>query len=224
MSSLSHEQRQHAFHQLDEVKRSFAARGWFPGTSGNLSIKAHTEPLLIAVTASGKDKTISTPEDYLIVDAENQPYEATKLKPSAETEIHTAIYRNIPQAGAVFHIHTIDNNLISELYGDTGFVSLKNQELIKGLGIWEEGAEIRIPIVENYADISRLARAVEQVLDCHIPGVLIRNHGIYAWGKNSFEGKRHIESFEFLFAYHLRWLQLRHLTGSNPSPVTVPSP
>ncbi|WCN37354.1 methylthioribulose 1-phosphate dehydratase [Aneurinibacillus uraniidurans] len=211
MSTFTHEARQLAFQQLDQAKLTFAARGWFPGTSGNLSVKISSSPLLVAVTASGKDKTLSTPNDYLVVDAENKPYETTSLKPSAETQIHTAIYRNIPKAGAVFHVHTIANNLISELYGDVGYVTLRDQELIKGLGIWEEGAEIRIPIVENYADIPKLANAVENVLDPRIPGVLIRNHGIYAWGGNDFEAKRHLESFEFLFSYHLQWLQVRHL-------------
>lgn len=213
MSEFTHEARQQAFSQLDQAKLTFAARGWFPGTSGNLSVKISSSPLLVAVTASGKDKTISTPNDYLVVDGNNKPYEATSLKPSAETQIHTAIYRNIPSSGAVFHVHTIANNIVSELYGDVGYVTLRDQELIKGLGIWEEGAEIRVPIVENYADIPKLADAVEQVLDPRVPGVLIRNHGIYAWGRNDFEAKRHLESFEFLFSYHLQWLQVRHLAG-----------
>jgi methylthioribulose-1-phosphate dehydratase len=214
MSALTHEVRQQVFQQLDQVKLTFAARNWFPGTSGNLSIKISSEPLLVAVTASGKDKTVCTPQDYLVVDENSKPYETTSLKPSAETQIHTAIYRNIPETGAVFHVHTIANNIVSELYGDQGYVALRDQELIKGLGIWEEGAEIQIPIVENYADIPRLAQEVERVLNPRIPGVLIRNHGIYAWGRNDFEAKRHLESFEFLFAYHLQWLQVRHLAGS----------
>ncbi|AMA74070.1 methylthioribulose 1-phosphate dehydratase [Aneurinibacillus thermoaerophilus] len=211
MSAYTHEIRQQVFQQLDQVKLAFAARGWFPGTSGNLSIKISSAPLLVAVTASGKDKTVCTPHDYLVVDENSKPYEATTLKPSAETQIHTAIYRNIPEIGAVFHVHTVPNNIVSELYGNQGYVTLRNQELIKGLGIWEEGAEIQIPIVENYANIPRLAKEVERVLNPQVPGVLIRNHGIYAWGKNDFEAKRHLEAFEFLFAYHLQWLQVQHI-------------
>ncbi|GED15069.1 methylthioribulose 1-phosphate dehydratase [Aneurinibacillus migulanus] len=213
MSAYTHEVRQQVFQQLDQVKLAFAARDWFPGTSGNLSIKISSKPLLVAVTASGKDKTVCTPYDYLVVDENSNPYEATSLKPSAETQIHTAIYRNIPETGAVFHVHTIPNNIVSELYSNQGYVTLRNQELIKGLGIWEENAEIRIPIVENFADIPRLALAVEKVLDPRIPGVLIRNHGIYAWGRNNFEAKRHLEAFEFLFGYHLQWLQVQQFAG-----------
>ncbi len=202
------EQKTDAFKRLDEVKLTFAKRDWFPGTSGNLSIKVADDPLQFAVTASGKDKTKLTPEDYLLVDGDARPTEHTNLKPSAETLVHAVVYKKIPQAGACFHVHTLGNNLISELYFSQRAFSIQGQELIKGLGIWEENARITVPIVENFADIPKLAAAIEKVISPEIPGVLIRNHGIYAWGANDFEAKRHLESFEFLFEYHLRWLQL----------------
>jgi methylthioribulose-1-phosphate dehydratase len=202
------EHRIEAFKRLDEVKLAFAKRDWFPGTSGNLSIKVANDPLQFAVTASGKDKTKLSPEDYLIVDGSAKPVEPTALKPSAETLIHAVVYKKIPQAGACFHVHTVWNNLISELYFGQRAFSIQGQELIKGLGIWEENARVTIPIVENFAEIPKLAAAIEKVISPEIPGVLIRNHGIYAWGANDFEAKRHLESFEFLFEYHLRWLQV----------------
>ncbi|WP_134684220.1 methylthioribulose 1-phosphate dehydratase [Brevibacillus migulae] len=206
------EQRLDAFRRLDDVKLTFARRDWFPGTSGNLSIKLSSDPLQFAVTASGKDKTKLSPEDYLVVDGNSQPVEPTSLKPSAETMIHAVVYKQIPQAGACFHVHTLGNNLISDLYFPRGAFSIQGQELIKGLGIWEENARISIPIVENYADIPKLAAVIGKVITPDIPGVLIRNHGIYAWGNNDFEAKRHLEAFEFLFEYHLRWLQLQQIT------------
>ncbi|MGO0063169.1 methylthioribulose 1-phosphate dehydratase [Brevibacillus fluminis] len=206
--SITLESKIDAFRRLDEAKLTFAKRDWFPGTSGNLSIKLSDSPLTFAVTASGKDKTKLSPEDYLLVDGDAKPVEATTLKPSAETLIHAVVYKNIPNAGACFHVHTLGNNLVSELYFGQRAFSIQGQELIKGLGIWEENAQITVPIVENFADIPKLAQAIEKVITPEIPGVLIRNHGIYAWGGNDFEAKRHLESFEFLFEYHLRWLQL----------------
>ncbi|UYZ14231.1 methylthioribulose 1-phosphate dehydratase [Brevibacillus sp. WF146] len=208
------EQRADAFRRLDEAKLTFARRDWFPGTSGNLSIKLSDDPLQFAVTASGKDKTKLSPEDYLVVDGESRPVEPTALKPSAETLIHAVVYKRIPQAGACFHVHTVWNNLVSELYFGQRAFSIQGQELIKGLGIWEENACITIPIVENFAHIPTLAAAIDKVITPDVPGVLIRNHGIYAWGANDFEAKRHLESFEFLFEYHVRWLQLRQTAVS----------
>jgi methylthioribulose-1-phosphate dehydratase len=208
------EQRQDAFRRLDDVKLTFAKRDWFPGTSGNLSIKISGDPLHFAVTASGKDKTKLSPEDYLIVDQDSRPVDVTSLKPSAETQIHAVVYKKFAQAGACFHVHTVWNNLISELYFGHRAFSIQGQELIKGLGIWEENAQITIPIVENFADIPKLAVAIEKVITPEVPGVLIRNHGIYVWGGNDFEAKRHLEAFEFLFEYHARWLQLRQAAVS----------
>lgn len=208
---FTEDQREAAYRQLDDVKMTFARRDWFPGTSGNLSIKIKSDPLLFAVTASGKDKTKLTPEDYLIVDGNSQPVEETKLKPSAETLIHALVYKKFADAKACFHVHTISNNVLSELYYPQRAFSIQGQELIKGLGIWEENARITIPIVENYADIPTLAAAIEEVITPDVPGVLIRNHGIYAWGDSDLAAKRHLEAFEFLFEYHLKVLQLRSI-------------
>lgn len=210
--SFTLEQQIEAFRRLDEIKLNFARRDWFPGTSGNLSLKLSNDPLRFVVTASGKDKTKLTPEDYLIVDGAARPVEETTLKPSAETKIHAVVYEKIPTAGACFHVHTVANNLISEFYFAQGAFSIQGQELIKGLDIWAENARIHVPIVENYADIGKLAAAIADVISPDVPGVLIRNHGIYAWGDSDFTAKRHLEAFEFLFEYHLRWLQLRHVT------------
>lgn len=212
--SATFEQRLDAFRRLDDAKMTFARRDWFPGTSGNLSIKIASEPLQFAVTASGKDKTKLSPEDYLVVDADSRPVDATSLKPSAETLIHAVVYKKFAQAGACFHVHTVWNNLISELYYGQRAFSIQGQELIKGLGIWEENARITVPIVENFADIPTLATAIEKVITPEVPGVLIRNHGIYAWGGNDFEAKRHLEAFEFLFEYHARLLQLQQAVVS----------
>lgn len=194
------------FAALHEVKVLFANRGWFPGTSGNLSVMVeYTNPseFTFAVTASGKDKTVHTDDDFLLVNKSGRPTEATHLKPSAETLIHCEIYRTMG-AGAIFHIHTVFNNIISELYADLGFIPVEKVELIKAFNIWDEDARIEIPVLPNYADIPRIAELVEGAINPNIPGIVLRNHGIYAWGANVFEAKRHLEAFEFLFEYVYR--------------------
>lgn len=206
------EQKQRAFEELKAIKQFAADRGWFPATSGNLSVKLPPSPFSatqderfhFAVTASGKDKSMHTPEDYLIVDENGRPAEATGLKPSAETLIHCEIYKHT-NAGAVLHVHTVFNNLISEMYAEQGYVPVERVELIKAFNIWEEDSRIDIPVLPNYADIPSIARLVERALVPRIPGILLRNHGIYAWGANMFESKRHLEAFEFLFEYVYRW-------------------
>ncbi|WP_127484866.1 methylthioribulose 1-phosphate dehydratase [Paenibacillus ehimensis] len=210
-SAIRLEEKQQAFAELREIKTLLASRGWFPGTSGNLSIRTgefSPEQFAFAITASGKDKSVHTPSDYLLVDQSGQPIETTGLKPSAETLIHCEIYR-LTGCGAIFHVHTVFNNLVSELYAERGSVPVNGVELIKAFNIWEEEAHIDIPILPNYAEIPRIAELVEGAIVPRIPGILLRKHGIYAWGANAFEAKRHLEAFEFLFEYAYRWALLK---------------
>jgi methylthioribulose-1-phosphate dehydratase len=200
------EDKQRALSELRDVKELFATRGWFPGTSGNLSIRVgefQPDDFQFAVTASGKDKTVHTPEDYLFVDQDGKPCEATRLKPSAETLIHCEIYK-LTGAGAIFHIHSVYNSVISEYFWDRKSVPVDGVELIKGFNIWDEEAHIEIPIVSNFAHIPSIVPEVTDRIDKKIPGILLRKHGIYAWGANAFEAKRHLEAFEFIFEYVYR--------------------
>jgi methylthioribulose-1-phosphate dehydratase len=210
-SSIRLEEKQQAFAELTEIKTNFASRGWFQGTSGNLSIRVGEftpEQFAFAITASGKDKSVNTPSDYLLVDQNGKPIEATSLKPSAETSIHCEIYR-LTGCGAIFHVHTVFNNVVSELFWERGSIPVDGVELIKAFNIWDEEVHIDIPILPNYADVPRIAPLIEGAMQPRIPGIMLRKHGIYAWGANAFEAKRHLEAFEFLFEYVYRWELLK---------------
>ncbi|WP_456403115.1 methylthioribulose 1-phosphate dehydratase [Persephonella sp.] len=197
---LYQEEKQKAVNILNDIKVKFYKRGWFPATSGNLSYKLHDDPLYFAITSSGKDKGTVTHEDVIFVDKDGKPIEKTRLKPSAETKIHSQIYQKT-DAGCVVHIHTVNNNFISEVYFEDGHVILKGFEMIKALDIWEEDPEVKVPIIENFFDLEKLADEAGKNLNPKVPGLLIRNHGIYVWGRDEFEAKRHVEAFEFIFEY-----------------------
>ncbi|GAB6072903.1 methylthioribulose 1-phosphate dehydratase [Venenivibrio stagnispumantis] len=194
------EEKQKAIHILNEIKVKLYHKGWFPATSGNLSYKLHDEPLVFAVTTSGKDKGTVSNEDVIFVDKEGKAVERTRLKPSAETKIHSYIYQKT-DAKCVIHIHTPNNNFISSIYFEDGKVPVKDMEMIKALDIWKEDAYIEIPIIENYFNLEKLAEEASKAINSDVPAILIKNHGIYCWGRDEFEAKRHIEAFEFIFEY-----------------------
>jgi methylthioribulose-1-phosphate dehydratase len=73
--------------------------------------------------------------------------------------------------------------------------------MLKGLdGVTSHEHREWIPIVENSQDITSLADTVGQTLENNknAHGFLLRRHGLYAWGKDLKQAKRHIEIFEFL--------------------------
>ncbi len=196
---LYQEEKQKAVNVLNDLKVKLYNKGWFPATSGNLSYKLHDDPLIFAITTSGKDKGTVTHEDVIFVDKDGKPVEKTRLKPSAETLIHSYVYQKT-DASCVIHIHTQANNFISYVYFEEGKVKIKDFEMIKALDIWEEDAEIEVPIVDNYFDLKKLAEESGKSINPKVPAILIKNHGIYCWGKSEFEAKRHIEAFEFMFS------------------------
>lgn len=177
----------------------FAAKGWLPATSGNISVRI-PETSDFCVTRSGADKQKLTVGDVLWLDASGKLREQTAYRPSAETGVHQRLYAEAG-CGAVVHVHTLHNNLMSQLGFQQGYVQLANHELLKALGHWDEDAQIEVPIVENFADLVTLGEAVGAARKPDVPAVLVRNHGIYAWGDSDIAAKRHLEALEFLFEY-----------------------
>jgi methylthioribulose-1-phosphate dehydratase len=202
---------------LVSVARNFYARGWLMGTSGNLSAVVEREPLRLAITASGVDKGELKPEQVLLVDEElsvlngarNAPgftsaaestNKASKNKPSDETLLHVRIVKQ-RGAGAVLHTHSIWNTIHSDLYAKEGGVRIEGYEMLKGLaGIRTHDHSEWLPIVDNSQDMPALADAVTKTLreNKAAHGFLIRRHGLYTWGEDVKQAKRHVEILEFL--------------------------
>ena len=76
-----------------------------------------------------------------------------------------------------------------------------------------------IEIFENTQDIPALAEQVrDRLCDAVEPlthGYLIRRHGLYTWGRDLDEARRHVEIFEFLLECVARRLHLAGELKSN---------
>lgn len=183
-------------HELIEAGRFIDNRGWVPATSGNFS--ARLADGRIAITVSGRHKGRLTLADIMLVDAEGRSLDGQT--PSAETQLHTALYRRYPSVGAVLHPHSPGSTLLSRLR--TGQVDLENYELLKALkGIRTHESRVTVPIFPNDQDIPRLADVIDRWMDNHgdIHAYIIASHGFYTWGDNVREALRQVEALEFLF-------------------------
>ena len=184
-------------------------RGWVPATSGNFSVRPPAlRPVRILVTPTGLDKGTLTRADLLEIDGEGRAV-AGKGKPSAETSLHLALYRERPQAGAILHVHTVWNTLLSGHYAGQGHVPIEGYEILKGLaGVTTHLHLERVPMVENSQEYAVLAEELRQALDEYpeAHGVLLERHGLYTWGQSVAEARRHLEALEFLF--EVEWRRL----------------
>lgn len=197
---------------LCAAARECSRRGWVPATSGNFSFR-DAETGRIFISASGLDKGAMTPNDLLEIDAACRvlavPADPGNGKPSAETKLHGVIYRDRPQTGAIFHVHTIWNTLLSDRYAAQGAVPIENYELLKALsGVATHEHREQVPILENSQKYNGLAKEMAAALTNypHAHGVLLRRHGLYTWGESIAGARRHLEALEFLFEVESRRL------------------
>jgi methylthioribulose-1-phosphate dehydratase len=191
--------------QLCATARACYARGWVPATSGNFSVRWGSR---IAITPTGLDKGLLVPQDLLEIDM-NGSVLGGRGRPSAETSLHTVIYRERPHARAMLHVHTIWNTLLSGKSAAAGHVSLAGYELLKGLaGVATHDHTERVPIIANTQEYTALSEQFREALrnDPHAHGVLLSRHGLYTWGESVAEARRHLEALEFLFEVEGRQL------------------
>jgi methylthioribulose-1-phosphate dehydratase len=188
--------------ELAAAGRFLHERGWVPATSGNFS--ARLSGRHAAITASGRHKGALTEQDIMVVDLDGRAVDSV-LHPSAETRLHTMLYRRFPDVGAVMHTHSINATLLSRRSGNA--LQLEGYELLKAFrGITTHETCLTVPVFDNDQDIPRLAAQVDLYLDAHdaVHGYLIRGHGLYTWGRDVAETVRHLEAFEFLFQCELQ--------------------
>jgi len=184
---------------LARLGPDFHGRGWVLGTSGNFSAVVSREPLRLAITSSSVDKGELTADHILQIDGAGNVLEGSG-RPSAETLLHLAVVR-LRQAGAVLHTHSVWSNILSDAFSADGGLSIEGYEMLKGLeGVSTHEHREWLPIIENSQDMTGLAVSVEAALSQHpsAHGFLLRRHGLYTWGKDIAEAKRHVEILEFL--------------------------
>ncbi len=207
---------------LINTGREFYGRGWSLGTSSNYSVLLSREPFRLLITSSGRDKGALTQGDFVIVDDEARPTAPGMPAPSAETWLHVACAKSAG-AGAVLHTHSVWATLLSDLYFQEGRLPIEGYEMLKGLaGIKTHAHQAQIAIVENTQDIGTLAQSLSSRLEAQAPGLehgfLLRRHGLYTWGRDLAEARRHVEVLEFLMEVLGRRLQI---TGALPGKETT---
>lgn len=188
---------------LAQTGADFHHRGWSLGTSSNYSVVVGRDPLRLLVTESGRDKGRLGPTDFVTVGAQGETVDGSGKRSSAETMLHVVLAEGAG-AGAVLHTHSVWGTLLSDLWGDAGGGWIAGYEMLKGLaGVTTHQTKKFVEVFPNTQNIPSLADKVRARLqepeDPLRHGFLIRKHGLYTWGADLAEARRHIEVFEFLF-------------------------
>lgn len=186
---------------LAAVARDFHGRGWMAGTAGNLSARDRAGGFWI--TASGRAKGRLEPEDFVRVDEAGRVLFAPEgRRPSAETSLHAAVYRHVPEAGACFHVHSVSGCLATR--GRSDRLPLPSLEMLKAFDLWEQAPDAALWILPNHLDVPRIADDLEKRFLEAAPDLsafFIQGHGATVWGRSLEEAYHRLEALEFVLDY-----------------------
>ena len=151
-------------------------------TWGNVSA-IDRETKLFVIKPSGVDYDDLTPENMVIVNLEGEVVEGD-YNPSSDTPTHMELYKAFPEVGGIVHTHSTwaqagrsipcyGTTHADYFYGEIPCVRNLTKEEI------DEAYELNtgILIAEYFKNKDYVA----------MPGVLCKNHGPFAWGKDPFE-------------------------------------
>ncbi len=183
--------------QLCNAARLFARRGMCPATSGNFSarIDAHR----VWISPSGGDKGELTDDALLQVSIDDAKVLGAGT-PSSDTQLHLALYRGDAATGAVLHGHSIASTLLSRV-GNPDEIVFQGYEMQKAIrGNTGPANPLALPVLPGSQDTAEQAERLRaRQADAPFPyAFLVRGHGIYAWGADIDEARRHLEGWEFL--------------------------
>lgn len=186
-------------HQLAETVRFYNEKGWSPATSTNYSFRKSADIPAFFVSRSGIDKAKFDRNDFMEVDLEGNPtFYFQGNRPSAETLIHSVIYKLFPSTTVVLHSHSVNSVLISEFFEQE--ITFEGYEIQKAFaGETTHENKLHFPILDNDQDMLAFSKVMlEHAAKLKNHAFLIRKHGFYAWGDTLFDAKKHLEALEYL--------------------------
>lgn len=159
-------------------------------TWGNVS-GIDRERGLVVIKPSGVSYKSLRPEDMVVLSLDGKA-EQGSLRPSSDTPTHLELYRAYPELGGVVHTHSANATAFAQagreipVYGTTHADTFHGAVRVSRFLTREE-------VREGYeANTGKLI--VETMGDAEIlsePGVLIRGHGPFAWGKSPADAVEH---------------------------------
>jgi L-ribulose-5-phosphate 4-epimerase len=174
--------------QVYEANMMLPEYGLVTFTWGNVSAIDRDKQLMV-IKPSGVDYHKLTPEDMVVVDMEGNVVEG-KYKPSSDTATHLVLYKAFPAVGGIVHTHSSYATSWAQAgrdilcYGTThADYFYGNIPCVRCL----EAEEIQDAYEQHTGEliVSEFERMGKDPVA--VPGVLCKNHGPFAWGKDAAE-------------------------------------
>ena len=195
-----------------DANKSLPEHGLVKFTWGNVS-EVDREAGLIVIKPSGVDYDKLTPENMVVTDLDGNIVEGD-LNPSSDLPTHVELYKAWPEIGGIVHTHSTEAVGWAQAGRDIPFYGTTHADYFYGpvpcarsLTADEVNSayekETGTVIIEEFAN-----RGLDPVA---VPGIVVRNHGPFTWGKspdNAVYNAVVLEEVAFM-AYHAMTLNPR---------------
>lgn len=173
---------------------------------------------LVVIKPSGVPYQGMQPSDMVVVDLEGRIVEGT-LRPSSDTPTHLELYKAFPEIGGVVHTHSTHAVVFAQAGIDLPALGTTHADYFYG-AVPVSRSLTRDEVQEAYEKntgrviVETVKETGREALD--VPGVLVRNHGPFTWGKDPEEAVYHSVVLEEIAEMAWKTLQI------NPSAALPP--
>ncbi len=164
---------------LDLVKHGLVIFTW-----GNVS-GIDRESGLVVIKPSGVSYETMKVSDMVVVDLNGNIIEGD-LNPSSDTPTHLALYRAFPEIGGVVHTHSTYATAWAEAGKDIPNIGTTHADYFhQAIPCTADMTEAEVKGEYELETGNVIIKRFEGMNPVHTPGVLVKNHGPFSWGKNA---------------------------------------
>jgi L-ribulose-5-phosphate 4-epimerase len=139
---------------------------------------------LIVIKPSGVSYAAMQAEDMVVVDLDGKIVEGS-LKPSSDTPTHLELYRAFPTVGGIVHTHsTYATSWAQAGRGIPNIGTTHSDYFSAAIPCTRDMTEAEINGDYEKATGTVIIERFQSLNPVHIPGVLVKNHGPFSWGKD----------------------------------------